>query len=86
VQASFYNVVTVSGLGIHLFVTAPRPGDSEGTFSVFKSIAQGYNKRTCRPVCVKQESCEYQLSKSFGLIRPGNRAQVYRLRGGRSNY
>jgi len=24
------------GLGIHLFVKVPRPGDSEGTFSVFE--------------------------------------------------
>jgi len=31
---------------------------------------------------VKQGSCEYQLLKSFGLTRPGNRTQVYRLRGG----
>jgi len=28
---------------------------------------------------VKQGSCEYQLLKSFGLTRPGNRTQVYRL-------
>jgi len=28
---------------------------------------------------VKQESCGYQLLKSFGLTRPGNRTQVYRL-------
>jgi len=35
----------------HLFVKVPRPGDSEGTFSVFESrscLAQGY-KQTCRP-------------------------------------
>jgi len=25
------------GLGTHLFFKVPRPGDSEGTFSVFKS-------------------------------------------------
>jgi len=31
---------------------------------------------------VMQESCEFQLLKSFGLTRPGNRTQVYRLRGG----
>jgi len=24
---------------------------------------------------VKEESCEYQLLKSFGLIRPGNRTR-----------
>jgi len=30
---------------------------------------------------VKQESCEYQLLKSFGLTRPRNRIQVYRLFG-----
>jgi len=35
---------------------------------------------------VKQESCEYQLFKSFDLTRPGNRIQVCRLRGGRSNH
>jgi len=34
---------------------------------------------------VKQGSCEYQLLKSFGLTRPGNRVLVYRLRGERSN-
>jgi len=28
---------------------------------------------------VKQGSCEYQLLKLFGLTRPGNRTQVYRL-------
>jgi len=27
------------------------------------------------------ESCEYQLLKSFGVTRPGNRTLVYRLRG-----
>jgi len=26
-----------SALGTHLFVMVPRPGDNEGTFSVFKS-------------------------------------------------
>jgi len=31
---------------------------------------------------VKQESCEYQLLKSFGLTRPGNRTLAYQLRGG----
>jgi len=30
---------------------------------------------------VKQESCEYQLLKSSGVTRPGNRTEVYRLRG-----
>jgi len=34
---------------------------------------------------VKQGSCKYQLLKYFSLIRPGNRTQVYRLRGERSN-
>jgi len=29
--------------------------------------------------------CEYQLLKPFGLTRHGNRTQVYRLRGERSN-
>jgi len=28
---------------------------------------------------VKQGNCEYQLLKSFGLIRPANRAQIYLL-------
>jgi len=35
---------------------------------------------------VKQGSCEYQLLKSFGPTRPGNRIQVYRLRGRRFNH
>jgi len=35
---------------------------------------------------VKQENCEYQLLQSFGLTRPGNRTQVYRLRSGQSNH
>jgi len=35
---------------------------------------------------VKQGSCEYQLLKSFGLTRPGNRNLVYRLQGERSNH
>jgi len=57
------------GLGTHLSVKVPRPGDSEVTFSVFgsscllllpvyhskvenpvKCLAQGHNKRTCRPI------------------------------------
>jgi len=29
-------VVASLGLGTHLFVKVPRPGDSEGTFSVFQ--------------------------------------------------
>jgi len=29
--------------------------------------------------------CEYQLLNSFGLTRPGNRTQVYRLRDGHPN-
>jgi len=29
-----------SGLGTHLFVKVPRPGHSEGTFSVFESSCQ----------------------------------------------
>jgi len=28
-----------------------------------------------------QASCEYQILKFFGLTRPGNRTQVYRLSG-----
>jgi len=35
---------------------------------------------------VKQGSCEYQLLKYFGLTRPGNQAQVYRLWGKCSNH
>jgi len=35
---------------------------------------------------VKQGSFEFQLLKSFGLTRPGNRMPAYRLRGGRSNH
>jgi len=35
---------------------------------------------------VKPGSCEYQLFKSFGLTRPGNRTQVCQVRGGRSNH
>jgi len=35
---------------------------------------------------VKQGNCENQLLKSFGLTWPGNRAQVYRLRGERSKH
>jgi len=35
---------------------------------------------------VKQGSCDYQLLKAFGLTRPGNQTQVYRLRGGRSKH
>jgi len=45
----------ILGLGTHLFVKVPRPGDSEVTFSVFESLttqksnpikchAQGHNK------------------------------------------
>jgi len=34
----------------------------------------------------KQESCEYQLLKPFGLTRPGNRTLAYRLRGEQSNH
>jgi len=49
-----------SGLGTHLFVKVPRPGDSEVAFSAIESskgrsnsvkcLAQGHNKRTCRPI------------------------------------
>jgi len=35
---------------------------------------------------VKQGSCEDQLLKYFGLTRPGNQTQVYRLRSGCSNH
>jgi len=35
---------------------------------------------------VKQESYEYQLLKSFGLTRSGDRTLVYRLRSERSNH
>jgi len=30
-------IENIIGLGIHLFVKVPRPGDSEVTFSVFES-------------------------------------------------
>jgi len=58
-----------------------------------KCLAQGHNKRTCRLIStltlliadVKQGSCEYQLLKSFGVTRPGNRFQVYRQRAERSS-
>jgi len=57
-------------------------------------IAQGHNIRTCQLISTltlfyaeRQEgNCEYQLLKSFGLIRPGNRTLVYRLRGEHSNH
>jgi len=29
--------ITISGLGTHLFVKVPRPGNSKETFSVFES-------------------------------------------------
>jgi len=35
---------------------------------------------------VKQRSYEFQLLKSFGLTRPGNRTLVYGLRGGSFNH
>jgi len=35
---------------------------------------------------IKQENCNYQLFTSFVLTRQRNQIQVYRLRGGRSNY
>jgi len=63
----FASGIECLGLGTHLFVKEPRPGNSEGTFSVFESschlllpvkgrgnpvkcLAQGHNKRTCRPI------------------------------------
>jgi len=33
------NLAGSLGLGTHLFVKVPQPGDSEGTFSVFESSA-----------------------------------------------
>jgi len=60
-----------------------------------KCLTQGHNKRTCRLFSLhypfnaerqKQESCEYQLFKWFGMIWGGNRNQVYRLRGGSSEH
>jgi len=30
-------LVKYKGLGTHLFVKVPRPGDSEGTFAIFMS-------------------------------------------------
>jgi len=52
-----------------------------------KCLAERYDKRTCRrmftlSVCYAERqagSCEYQLLKSFGLTRPGNRIKVYQL-------
>jgi len=43
------NQITL-GLGTHLFVKVPRPGDSEGngTGNLVKCFAQGHNKRTCQ--------------------------------------
>jgi len=35
---------------------------------------------------VKQGSCKHQLLKSFGLTRPEDLTQIYRVRGGRSNH
>jgi len=46
-----YNVQLL-GLGTHLFVKIPRPGDSEGTFSILESkvpCSRTY-KRTCRRI------------------------------------
>jgi len=80
----------------HIFFKVIRPGDSEGTFSVFESQADTcFYKRSYRhdrtlhyPFNAERQegSCEYLLFKSFGLTRQGNKIQVYRLQGGRSNY
>jgi len=41
-------IVVVLGLGTHLFVKVPRPGDSEGTFSVFESSCRSSSQAaTC---------------------------------------
>jgi len=42
----------IIGLGAHLFVKVPRPGDSEVTFSVFESR------------CHVKEQCYYQSNHS----------------------
>jgi len=58
-------------------------------YNPVKCLAQGHNKRTFQlglhiiPLNVNQGSCEYLLFKAFGLTHPGNRTQVYRIRGGR---
>jgi len=36
-QKDFFFILLSLGLGTHLFVKVPRPGDSEVTFSVFES-------------------------------------------------
>jgi len=50
-----------------------------------KCLAQGHNKSDLAGLAshypsfvvnVKQESCEYQFLKSFGLTRPGNRGCI----------
>jgi len=42
----------------------------------------------CLLINAKRQAGKLRISsfKSFGLNRPGNRVQVYRLRGGRSNH
>jgi len=98
------------GLGTHLFIKVPLPGDSEVTSSsqaatfyyqfnhlkVEEIPLSALPKDTTSELVglsshypffmlkVKQGSCEYQLLKSFGLTRPGNRTLVHRLR--RSNH
>jgi len=50
-QPIFYAILYV-GLGTHLFVKVPRPGDSEVTFSVFESS------------CRQAATCYYQSNHS----------------------
>jgi len=49
----------ILGLGTHLFVQVPRPGDSEVTFSVFESschllLYQSNHKGRGDPKCIAQ--------------------------------
>jgi len=57
----------------HLFITVPRPGDREVTFSVFTLLPVTTSHLSFHypffTLNVKQGSCEYQLLKSFDLTR-----------------
>jgi len=71
-------------VGTHLFVKVPRPGDSEGTFSVEVIPLSSLPKDTTSELAqsrfyaenVKQESCECQHFQSSGLTRTGNNSAV----------
>jgi len=47
---------------------------------------QDLEENTCSLQPVLKNTAAPGFLKSFGLTRPGNRVQVYRLRGGRSNH